>query len=646
MQEVLLTITMLVSDREETIEKCLKSLSHLRGRVSNELIVVDTEGNEKCMEVVKKYTDKIVRFEWCNDFAAARNAGLKDAKGQWIMFLDDDEWFENTDTIEDFFVSGKYQRFNSAIYYVRNYMNAEGSVWMDSMAVRMAKRQENTQFVGKIHESLQPFDSPRYYCMDYVHHYGYVYESEQKKAEHIWRNVSSLVECRRQTPDNFQVLGQLINEYMRSGNFFAALEIIEEMKKKAGAWIGINGNYTSYGVVKEVEIFHRQKRYDEAYRVGKEVLEEKRMQLFAYGSIVNLMTKICYGLEKYEEALFYIDKFEKILNQWESNETYDKQDFFRLSLNYLTKDEKVKMKLMEFHIYVLQKQWKKAKNLMLKMDWENQQLDLYFDSVKDVVHTIAQESYDDECFGVFCRNLKREIQKKILWEILETMTEKEKWNVLSYVYRLPNDSIEVCSHRIQYGTYLQDMVGVYETLNQMKRKEMPIMLNDSQYWRDLRKCKIPMGTFTKEMFGQEWIRNVEILMQEFGREDREVLYQTLCEGMDKKSFRFYYMTALWMERRILEKEAHEVVWEEVYSASLYWVICSGMLYKEEVFLGELLETIPRQYQYGWLLMQANAVKETDKYSFVKRVAEAAKVYPCMKEYCKEIMRKAAKEQER
>ena len=62
-QEIILTITMLVSDREETIEKCMQSLVHLRTAVPSELIVVDTAGNEKCMSIVREYTDKIVPFE-------------------------------------------------------------------------------------------------------------------------------------------------------------------------------------------------------------------------------------------------------------------------------------------------------------------------------------------------------------------------------------------------------------------------------------------------------------------------------------------------------------------------------------------------------------------------------------------------------
>lgn len=642
MQEVLLTITMLVSDREETIEKCLASLSHLREAIPCELIVVDTAGNEKCMEVVRKYTDKIVHFTWCDDFAAARNAGLKEAKGQWIMFLDDDEWFENTDSIEDFFVSGKYQKFNSAIYYVRNYMDAEGSGWMDSMAVRMVKRQKNTRFVGKIHENLQPFENPRYYCRDYVHHYGYVYESEQKKMEHIWRNISALVECRKETPDNFQILGQLVNEYMRSGNFFAALEVIREMKKKAGALQGSNGSFTSYAVAKEVEIFHRQKRLEEAYRIGVETLKEERILLFAYGSIVNLMIKICYGLEKYEEALLYINKFKKILKQWNSDEAYDKQDFFRLSLNYLTKDEEDRIQLMEFHMYVLQKKWKTAKELMLRIDWNNPKLDLFFDSVKDVVWTIAQAPYEEQCHKIFCQNLRREIQKKILWEILENMPEEEKRNVLSYIYRFPSNSIEVCMCQIHYAVKIQDLVRIYKILEELKTKGLPMLLNVPQFWKDLFSCGIPMGIHTKEVSSVEWMKSVEFLMKEFSKEDREILYQVLCNGIDKKSFRFYYLTALWMESRMLEKEPKDISWEELYSVSLYWMACGGMLYKDEVFLGENLEVIPEKYQFAWFLMQANAVKE-NTHLFVQKIAQAAKAYPLMKEYCKEIMKKKAEE---
>ena len=95
-KEILLTITMLVSDRTETIEKCMKSLKSLLERVSSELIVVDTARNKICLEIVKEYADKIIPFVWCNDFAKARNYAISKCKGHWIVFLDADEYLLNS----------------------------------------------------------------------------------------------------------------------------------------------------------------------------------------------------------------------------------------------------------------------------------------------------------------------------------------------------------------------------------------------------------------------------------------------------------------------------------------------------------------------------------------------------------------------
>ena len=85
----LLSISMLVSGREETTEKSIDSLEKLRRRVPSELILVDTGCSEEMHERLAQKADKIVRFAWCDDFSAARMAGLKEASGQWFMFVDD-----------------------------------------------------------------------------------------------------------------------------------------------------------------------------------------------------------------------------------------------------------------------------------------------------------------------------------------------------------------------------------------------------------------------------------------------------------------------------------------------------------------------------------------------------------------------------
>ena len=127
--------------------KTLESLKPILDNVSSELIVVDTGCDEDLLEVVRQYTDKIKKFEWCKDFAKARNVGIENAQGDWFMFIDDDEWFEDVTEFIEFFNSDEMYKYNYAKYVVRNYENMEGTVWTDSIAGRMFRMfEENSRW--------------------------------------------------------------------------------------------------------------------------------------------------------------------------------------------------------------------------------------------------------------------------------------------------------------------------------------------------------------------------------------------------------------------------------------------------------------------------------------------------------------------
>lgn len=93
-RKIVLSISMLVSGRDDMF-KSLESLKPFQEAFPCEVILVDTGCSEEQRSKAEKYADKILDFVWCQDFAAARNVGLNEATGEWFLYLDDDEWFEN-----------------------------------------------------------------------------------------------------------------------------------------------------------------------------------------------------------------------------------------------------------------------------------------------------------------------------------------------------------------------------------------------------------------------------------------------------------------------------------------------------------------------------------------------------------------------
>ena len=149
-RQPVLSISLLCSGRAKTTKKCLDSLKTLRERVPSELIIVDTGCDEEMLGLLRTYTDIIIPFEWCNDFSKARNVGMDAAKGEWFMYLDDDEWFLDTDEIEEFFTSGNYKNYYYACYIQRNYMSLNKELVTDSWVSRMVCMKNNPRFVSSI----------------------------------------------------------------------------------------------------------------------------------------------------------------------------------------------------------------------------------------------------------------------------------------------------------------------------------------------------------------------------------------------------------------------------------------------------------------------------------------------------------------
>lgn len=97
-ENILISIIIPVYNVEKYIEKCLDSLADLD--IENEIILINDGSTDKSLEKIEKYREsnpekKILLFTQKNQGqAAARNKGIKNAKGRYISFIDSDDFVD------------------------------------------------------------------------------------------------------------------------------------------------------------------------------------------------------------------------------------------------------------------------------------------------------------------------------------------------------------------------------------------------------------------------------------------------------------------------------------------------------------------------------------------------------------------------
>lgn len=104
----MISAIILTNNEQENIEACIASVAWC-----DEIIVIDDNSTDKTISLAKKAGAIVISHPMQGSFAAQRNYGLSQAKGDWVLFVDADErvsnalWYEIMQHVNESFTTAR-----------------------------------------------------------------------------------------------------------------------------------------------------------------------------------------------------------------------------------------------------------------------------------------------------------------------------------------------------------------------------------------------------------------------------------------------------------------------------------------------------------------------------------------------------------
>jgi O-antigen biosynthesis protein len=150
---VLLSLTVIVRDDAQLLAELLERHRPLY----DEAVVVDTGSRDDTRARAAAHGARVVDFPWCDDFAAARNAGLAAARGRWILSMDVDERIAARDLARLRSGARRAARDRIFLFGFRSYADrARHAEWQPVAGEYPDEEQDQTGWIGCVNARLFP----------------------------------------------------------------------------------------------------------------------------------------------------------------------------------------------------------------------------------------------------------------------------------------------------------------------------------------------------------------------------------------------------------------------------------------------------------------------------------------------------------
>lgn len=633
----ILSIGMLASDRLDTLPRCLESLVPIREAFPCEIIVVDTSKNPQIGEVIRKYADKTDTFEWCNDFAKARNACLNLAEGEWFMFIDDDEWFAEPEGLIEFFRSGEYQEYSYAHHRIKNYHDPEFKTYSYGWVTRLTKIFPDTAFHSKVHEYFAPFNGKSKNLHATSYHTGYMFKTKEDQMMHFRRNMQLLQNMEKEEPEELRWKVQILQEYCSVADW----DNMEDYGKKTLGYLWGSprtveaSQFAIIHIAYAIALLH-QKHYEEVLRVAEQVAD-----VIGDAVVANAYMKLCkgegyWGLGKYGDARTCIEEYFENYKVYSMNpEEYNEEGLRIFLCNTFTEVQIAKAYSIRLSSQLRSGYEEEIYDIYPKLQWDNAMVRVYCDlEVELIDYLVRKPDYkmlERALKDAFDNPLIRpNMMKGILdWRQKDATRFLELLGVIG--------TLDIQNWYKEYALLLtlpQDATGeeVKEAAERFIRLTPDIFVIPAEVIDVLKEHNIDSVDLYKSLEFKQWKDKLNDYLEHNTMEQVGKLQQQLAESSLVDDVRYHYLMMIYMEQKALlgrgEKLSFDQLTELLASFSDYTCLCY------EQMGGDQLQTMPveswpKKYQAAKWLQVFYSEIENDLKSALGCLAKVIVVYPRM-----------------
>lgn len=648
---IILSIGMIVKNEEKVLGRCLESLKPLMAAIPSELIIADTGSTDSTVEIAKKYTDNVYYFEWINDFAAARNSTLDRARGQWYLFLDADEYFDDDiKEIVDFFSIPELRRkYKTLEIMMRSYLDEERTKFNDACLPRFQRiddPDEEVRFIGKIHESIV-IRNPVGYFSTIVHHTGYCFSSQRQNKKKKDRNLELMRKEYIENPEDLRLLCHLADSCCFEPEEYEKYveEALKISRKKRKDF------YANVTFVVAVSFYHSSKP-EYALKLCREYYEitdnyEKKVSSV---SITMFEAKILSSLARYEEAY---DAYLKYFALYEKNKN-DELDISDLSAHPIFGLARHEYLENVFHAALVLKELKRYDEAFALLDkFESSEINdekfkEYLGTIREICKAkrdysqlakfhdkfLAVEDNDRKALSLYMMEssyyaLPSEEERK---NFARDVSEYGKKNLYSELMQLVLDQDE---NDEQFKERLSDLIARVDDWSEGYSEAVYLAI---KYRLDISEAVDKMKCSTM----REKLEKIGSSNDDFAN---CVLAYGMPESYTQSIKRFFWLTSLYEKASyytysISDKDKYQLI--VGFTTLLGDYVLN--IYNNELFNDDDIEILPPLHRFGYYMSKANEAKQSgDKIGYIHHMKTALVNCESMKEIVKFLMEMFKKE---